>query len=89
MQELDYTNRQVPADEAPDTVIKVWEVTPHMSDDYSHLVVRGWQDMLDAVRQVAEAHLENMPDDELRDGLEIKVRLVEMSRQEYDGFQDD
>ena len=80
--ELDYENRPVPADEGPGAVIKVWEVTPHLDRHYDCLIVRGWQEMLDQVRNVAEHRLEN-PDDELPD-VTIRVRLREMTRAEYD-----
>lgn len=85
MVELDHTNRPVSDEESPDAVIKVWQITPHFSDDYDAFLVRGWQAMLDALREIAEHRLENMggDDDELKEGLTFKVQLVEMTRQEY------
>jgi hypothetical protein len=89
MPELDWTNRPVPTDEAPDAVIKVWRVelepTPGRFD---YQLVRGWQAMLDLVRNQTESVLED-DDNEPEEGVVVKVRLVEMTRQEYDELDTD
>lgn len=47
----DYQGRPVPENEPDDKVILVWTISPHpMTDEYSHLVCRSWQDMLDTFK---------------------------------------
>lgn len=84
--ERDWQGRPVPADESPETVIKVWEITPHLSDKYDGLMVRGWQEMLDQLRVIAEHRLEDAEDDDLSEGLTFTVRLTETTRGQYDGL---
>ncbi len=84
--QLDYTNRPIPADETPETVIKVWKVSPSAAefDDY---LIRGWQGMLTFVRDQMERMLEDVDDEAT--AASIHVELVEMTRQELDEAEDD
>lgn len=86
----DWQNCDVPADEPPDTVIKVWKVTPEPSGDrFDHFLVRGWADMLDFVRDRTEKVLEGMDDVELKGGVTVSVQLVERTRGEIDELDTD
>ena len=80
----------VPADEPPDTVIKVWMVTPEPSGDhFDHFLIRGWADMLEFVKDRTEKVLEGMDDVELKDGVTVSVQLVERTRGEMDELDTD
>lgn len=84
MPELDWTNRTAPADETPETVIRVWEVTV-TEGEYDYYLIRGWQDMLDFVRSHMESMLENIDEDEkLHESASITVRLKELSKADYE-----
>lgn len=88
--ELDHTNRPVPADEGPDTAIKVWQVEPCHRGRFDHVLIRGWQAMLDHLRDTAEHVLEDVDcDEELTEGKTFTVRLRTMTRQEYDDLDTD
>lgn len=84
--ELDHENRPVPADEGPDAVIKVWQVsTPDDPSGYDYYTVRGWQAMLDFVRGHVERALEDsVADDDEGPEVRLSVKLVSMTRREYD-----
>lgn len=80
----DATGQPVPEGETPDTLIDVWEIDPHLqSDDYDVLWERSWQRMLELMRDNFDTFLERIEDDELRQGVTIKVRLVKMRLADY------
>ena len=54
----DWEGRDIPLGEAKHTIITVWNVQPHANKDYDYLVVRPWQDALDAIRSTAKHLLE-------------------------------
>lgn len=84
MPELDHTNRPVRADEDADTIIKVWRVAFDPSGEYDTHIIRGWQDMLDFVRSEMERTLERTFEDDEEEKASVTVKLVEMTREEYD-----
>lgn len=75
----DWQGKPVPADEPPETVIRVWEVTG--SDD-ERLIFRSWQRVLEHVSDDVEISLSEIED--VGHSITIKVRLREMTRAEYD-----
>lgn len=80
----DWQGREIPADEPDDAVIDVWEVEPHLGNDhYTHLVERSWQDMLKYVGSQLDFWLEQFDEDDLREGVTIKLRVRKMSKSEY------
>lgn len=83
MSQLDHTNRPVPVDESPEAVIKVWEVAIKPAGAYDSYAVRGWQAMLDFVRNELERTLENLEGED-EEKVSITVQLTEMTREEYD-----
>lgn len=88
MTELDHTNRPVPDNESPETIIKVWKVSPN-SGEFDHYLIRGWQEMLTFVRDHVESMLENETEDgEERIETSISVKLIDISKAEYDEVQE-
>ena len=83
--ELDYENRPVTVEEGPDTIIKVWEVSPSEAE-YDYYWIRGWQDMLNFVRSEMERMLEGSEQDGL--SATIGVKLVEVTKMEYEEVQE-
>lgn len=85
MKEKDWQGRDVEANEPDETNILVWEVEPHIqSRDHDSCLIRGWQDMLENVRANLDMFLESFEVDELKAGVSIKVRLVEMRKCDYE-----
>ena len=73
----DHEGREIPEPQRNE-IVKVWEISPHRSNGYSHCLVMGWQDMHEELSSIAVERLENMTADEQAEGLTIKVRLIEM-----------
>lgn len=77
---LNYRNESVPVPALQD-IVKVWQITPHQSSEYTDCLVMGWKEMLDIVRDTAESLLERNGSDE--NGIDIKVKLIDMEYGEY------
>ena len=80
----DWEGRDVPVDESPDAIIRVWNIDPHPNPDYSCLVVRGWQDTLEAIKSTAEYLLESDETPTASEPLSIKIWSSRMTRKAYD-----
>ena len=81
----DWQGRSVPDNETPETVIRVWEITPHpTSRQYGSLVIRSWQEMLRYMNEQLDIYLESFEVDEISEGVSLKFRVVEMTNAEYD-----
>ena len=80
----------VDPNEQPSDVILVWEVDPHIDSGYDVAVIRGWEDMLDFVRDVTETQCEDHTPDELQwHGVTVKIKLREMTVSDYEELQAD
>ena len=83
-QQTDWEGSLVPENEPDDKKILVWEVDPHPSNsDYDVLWERSWQRMLEIVSNSLETHMERFTPEELREGVSIKFKLVEMTVGEW------
>lgn len=74
-----------------DEQIEVYEITPHPESRYDYAVIecknRSYAAALAVVTRVAEELLNEMECGEA--AKEIKIRLVKMSRQEFEDMHDD
>jgi len=79
----DWQGKPVPEGETDDTVIDVWEITPHPDDSYTHTVTRSWQDVNEVMNRVPELYLDGADQDRCREGVTITIRLKSMTLGEY------
>jgi hypothetical protein len=83
MAELDHNGSKVSADESPESIIYVWEVSVS-EGEYDYYLVRGWGDMLEFVKSHMETMLEDMDQDELtKESRSVSVKLRQMPKHEY------
>lgn len=81
----DYHGRPVSENESPDTIIKVWEISPHPdSREYDCCVIRSWQHMLDYVSNHLDDVLDRLEPEDEKAGISIRFRVIEMTRGDYD-----
>ena len=81
----DWEGNPVPEVEDPETEIFVWEIEPHIDNSYTSAYIRGWQEMLDFVKELAESECEFRTEEELQwDGVDIKIRLRKIAKSDYD-----
>lgn len=78
----DHYGRPITEDEPLNKVIKVWEITPHVDTSYDTLVEREYQKAVEAAKCVVE----HLMDEPFEGCLEIKIRLIEMTLEDYYGF---
>jgi hypothetical protein len=89
MKNTDWEGKDVQPNESPETMIRVWCVSPHTDGSYDYCIMRSWDQVCDFIRETAESHLDEMglPGEEFptqKDPFVIKVWLEEMSKNEYD-----
>ncbi len=85
MSDTDFSGRPIQSDEPSDAIIDVWEVTPHpQSCRCDFLIERSWQKMLGLIGDNLDSFLERFDDDELREGVSIKIKLTEMAKCDYE-----
>ena len=63
--------------------IKVWEFEPHQSYGYTSCIVMDWQSLHELLGNMLVEKLERMDEDELREGLDVKIRLIDMTYGDY------
>lgn len=81
--EHDWQGHVVPKPISPDEKLTVWEVTPHIqTDSCDSMVERGWQEMLSTVGTGLDAWLERYTEEELREGVTLTFRLIDMNADE-------
>lgn len=86
---LDYTKdwegKPIPPDENPSKLIKVWQITPHLTDSsYDNCLIRSWPGALEYVRQNLERCLEApSAEDLLSHGVSVHFKLVQMTVGDY------
>lgn len=81
----DAEGREIPPDEPLDKIIDVWTIEPSMvGQEYDYIVIRSWQDMLQHVRDNLDCFLERYEEEDLREGVSIKIRLRKMTVKDYD-----
>jgi hypothetical protein len=78
----DWEGHKVP-EPSPDDVVKIWSINAHRDPSYTDCVIMGWQDMLAELPLLIESKLENMDMDDLKEGLGVEVKLVEMRYGDY------
>ena len=84
-EERDWQGLQIAKDEPRDAIVDVWEVTPHPdNDDFDCCLVRSWHELLPIITRSAERLIDAADEFVLREGVEIKVRLVKMRRDEFE-----
>lgn len=86
MEQTDHEGRPVPENEPDDAEILVWDVEPHPQrpHEYTSMVERSWQKMLEYVRGELDCMLESCDlEDLLDEPLVIKFRLQKMRKSEY------
>lgn len=71
----------IPANEPPDNLVRVWEITPHHDKSFDYAVIRDYNSALD----YANGRLNNLTED-ADEGDEIKVKMVlrSMTLREYE-----
>ena len=90
-----WQGEKITVNEDPQSVIKVWQIEPHLNGEYDSAVVRGYQDALIYAKDVVEYVMDEYEDicnydiDELGKGQIVKISLIEMILEDYEGFQDD
>lgn len=77
----DWMNQEVTGPETDDTEITVWNIKDSVSDilDYSSITVRSLEELLSTI----DAHLEGHDEQELREGVELTIKLQTMKLGEY------
>jgi hypothetical protein len=82
MSDTDWQGRPVPPNEADETAIKVWQVSPHpiLRDGFAY-VERSWRKMLDLVTNNLDVMLER--ESVAEDGLTLTFKVVEMTLGDY------
>jgi hypothetical protein len=89
----DWEGLEVVGEEDPNDVILVWEIDPYMANNsFDVAIVREYQRALSFVEDHLEMWLENYTQEELRDGVNLKMRLIPMTLEDYrdiDGQIDD
>ena len=87
-EEKDWEGRPVLPDEPPDAEILVWCIDPPdraYRDRIDTELVRGWQDAIRRIADVAEGWLEDAePGDLESEGFTLKISLKRMTKREYD-----
>ncbi len=81
----DWEGKPVPPDEDPAKLIKVWQITPHLTDSsYDSCLIRSWQGALEYVKQNLEICLEGRSaEDLLSYGISVHFKLVQMTVGDY------
>jgi hypothetical protein len=79
----DYQGCTIPPGETPETIIKIWEIDPHPLRRNMCLWERSYQKMLAYVGSNLE-HLCERDEVDEPDGLTITVRVIWMSKREYE-----
>ncbi len=81
----DWQGRDVQEGEAEDDAFLAWEITPHVqTTEFDCCIIRGWQEMIELVKDNLDSLLERYDEDELRQGVTIKFRLVHSSKREME-----
>lgn len=79
----DWQGRDVAKEEADDDAFLAWEITPHVqTKEFDSCIIRGWQEMLELVKDNIDLFLERYDEDELREGVTLRFRLVHSSKRE-------
>ena len=81
----DWEGKPVPPDEDPAKLIKVWQITPHLTDSsYDSCLIRSWRGALEYVRQNLEICLEAPPvEDLLSHGVSVHFKLAQITVGDY------
>lgn len=80
----DWQGNPIPSEqlaaETPDTVVTLWEVTPPLNgEELDSVVFRDWRGMCEYLSHYAYLLLDDKEEPELREGVTIKIRLVDMA----------
>jgi len=86
MIDTDCQGLPVPTNETRDTIITVWDISPHVSSDYSSCICRSYQRAVQLAKDTVE-HLMDDPYQELPVSVTIKQR--QMSLGDYEDATDD
>jgi hypothetical protein len=82
--ERDWEGKPLPPDETADAVIKVWEISPHPNGTYDYTLIRSWHEVKRFLADTAELYLHDLDESECAEGVTIKIRLVTVTRDEYE-----
>lgn len=81
----DWQGHDVPTGEEDDDAFLAWEITPHVQTaEFDSCIIRGWQEMIELVKDNLDALLERHDEEELRQGVTLKFRLVHSSKREME-----
>lgn len=86
--EHDWEGHPLPANESPDTVIDVWEISPALGlcEDADSIVVRDWHRLLDILQDRIVFLLDDRSRDDLIEGVSLNCKLVQMQKADYDNI---
>lgn len=79
----DWQGRPLKEKESPQKVVPVWEISPHIqTGPKDSLIERSYQRMLSIVKSSLEDFLEAHDEEELRQGITITFRLIDLPIEE-------
>lgn len=82
--EKQWNGKPAPESEDPNSVIKVWQISPHTDQSYDDCIIRDYHQAI----KWAQGLVETVMDDDQRLPATIDIRLVEMRLCDFREIQD-
>lgn len=79
----DWQGNVVSMPEADDVEILVWQITPDPRGEFDSVIIRGYQDMLTYVEENLQLLVDDLPEDKLREGVSLNIKLVPIRVSDY------
>jgi hypothetical protein len=83
MQDTDYHGLPVPKGELDSAIIKVWKLPAMRGEECDYILIRSWQDFISYLENSMDLWLEKFSDDAAGAGINLKIKLLEMTKMDY------